>query len=125
MIDKQTLENFRNDFEKAMETLEQQYGFVIELGRITYTPTSFTGRLEVHEGESKDDVNEQEFKKHCRMYGLEESDYDRRFTFQGDDYIVVGIRPSKRKYPICCQQVQNGTTYGFTAECVKRALGKQ
>lgn len=124
MIDRQTLENFRNDFKKAMETLEQQYGFVIELGRITYTPTSFTGRLEVHEGESKDDVNEQEFKKHCRMYGLDPDDYDRRFTFQGKDYIVVGIRPSKRKYPICCQEVQNGTTYGFTAECVKRALGK-
>lgn len=124
MIDKQTLENFRNDFKKAMETLEQQYGFIIELGRITYTPTSFTGKLEVHEGESKDDVNEQEFKKYCRMFGLDESDYDRRFTFQGKDYIVVGIRPSKRKYPICCQEVNSGTTYGFTAEGVKRALGK-
>ena len=124
MIDRQTLDNFRNDFKKAMETLEQQYGFVIELGRITYTPTSFTGKLEVHEGESKDDVNEQEFKKYCHMYGLNYDDYDRRFTFQGKDYIVVGIRPSKRKYPICCQEVQSGTTYGFTAECVKRALGK-
>ena len=124
MIDRQTLDNFRKDFDKAMEALEQQYGFVIELGRITYTPTSFTGKLEVHEGESKDDVNEQEFKKYCHMYGLSYDDYDRRFTFQGNDYIVVGIRPSKRKYPICCQQVQNGTTYGFTAECVKRALGK-
>lgn len=124
MIDKQTLDNFRNDFKKAMETLEQQYGFVIELGRITYTPTSFTGKLEVHEGESKDDVNEQEFKKYCRMFGLDADDYDRRFTFQGKDYIVVGIRPSKRKYPICCQEVNSGTTYGFTAEGVKKALGK-
>lgn len=124
MIDKQTLENFRNDFKKAMETLEKQYGFVIELGRITYTATSFTGKLEVHEGESKDDVNEQDFKRYCSMYGLSANDYDRRFTFQGNNYIVVGIRPSKRKYPICCQQVENGTTYGFTAECVKRCLGK-
>lgn len=124
MIDKQTLDNFRNDFKKAMETLEQQYGFVIELGRITYTPTSFTGKLEVHEGESKDDVNEQEFKKYCRMFGLDADDYDRRFTFQGKDYIVVGIRPSKHKYPICCQEVNSGTTYGFTAEGVKKALGK-
>ena len=124
MIDRQTLENFREDFKKVMEDLESKYGFVIELGRITYTPTSFTGKLEVHEGESKDDVNEQDFKKYCRMYGLDESDYDRRFTFQGKDYIVVGIRPSKRKYPICCQEVNSGTTYGFTAEGVKRALGK-
>ena len=37
MIDKQTLENFRQDFQDAMKALEQKYGFVIELGRITYT----------------------------------------------------------------------------------------
>lgn len=124
MIDKQVLQNFRDDFKKAMEDLEAKYGFVIELGSIRYTATSFTGKLEVNEGESKDDVNEQEFYKYCSMYGLEKSDYDRRFHFQGNDYVVTGIRPSKRKYPICCQQVQNGQTYGFTAECVKRALGK-
>ena len=124
MIDKQTLENFRQDFKQAMQALETKYGFVIELGRITYTATSFTGKLEVNEGDSKDDVNEKDFYKYCSMYGLSKDDYDRRFTFQGNDYIVVGIRPSKRKYPICCQQVQNGTTYGFTAECVKRCLGK-
>ena len=123
MIDRQTLESFRQDFQDAMKDLEQKYGFVIELGRITYTATSFTGKLEVNEGESKDEVNEQEFKRYCRMFGLEESDYDRRFTFQGNDYIIVGIRPSKRKYPIACQQVQSGQTYGFTTECVKRALG--
>ena len=57
MIDRKTLENFRKDFEKAMEALEKQYGFVIDLNRITYTSTSFTGKLEVHEGESKDEVN--------------------------------------------------------------------
>jgi hypothetical protein len=124
MIDRQTVENFHEDFNKAMEALEQKYGLVIELGRITYTATSFTAKLEAKEGDSKDEVNEQDFKKYCHMYGLSYDDYDRRFTFQGKDYIVVGIRPSKRKYPICCQEVQSGTTYGFTAEGVKRALGK-
>jgi hypothetical protein len=122
MIDKQTLENFREDFQDAMKALEQKYGFVIELGRITYTATSFTGKLEVNEGESKDDVNEQDFYKYCSMYGLSKTDYDRRFDFQGKHYIITGIRPSKRKYPICCQCVEDGRTYGFTVEGVKRAL---
>lgn len=124
MIDRQTLENFRQDFKDAMEALEQKYGFVIELGRITYTATSFTGKLEVNEGESKDEVNEKEFKQYCHWFGLDEQDYDRRFSFDGKDYIVIGIRPSKRKYPIACQCVQDGKTYGFTADLVKRCLGK-
>ena len=124
MIDKQVLENFREDFKKAMEDLEQKYGLVIELGSIRYSATSFEGKISCKEGESKDEVNEQEFKRYCRMYGLDEDDYDRRFTFQGKQYIITGIRPSKRKYPICCQEVTTGQTYGFTVSGVKQALGK-
>lgn len=122
MIDKQTLQNFREDFEHAMESLEQKYGMVIELGSIHYTATSFTAKLEAKEGESKDDINEQDFKRYCKMYGLEETDYDRRFAFQGKHYIITGIRPSKRKYPICCLCVEDNVTYGFTVAAVKRGL---
>ena len=124
MIDNQTLTNFRQDFKKAMEALEKQYGFIIDLGDITYSATSFTGKLAVHEGESKDEVNEQEFKMYCKMYGLDPEDYDRRFTYDGKDYIIIGIRPSKRKYPISCQQVQDGESYVFTADLIKQVLGK-
>ena len=124
MIDNQTLTNFRQDFKKAMEALEKQYGFIIDLGDITYSATSFTGKLEVREGDSRDDLNEQEFKMYCKMYGLDPEDYDRRFTCDGKDYIIVGIRPSKRKYPISCQQVQDGKSYVFTADLIRRLLGK-
>lgn len=124
MIDKQLLADFRKDFEEAMKSLEQKHGLVISLGGIRYSPDSFEAKLECKEGESREDVNEQEFKKHCSAYGLSPEDFDRRFTYQGDDYIVIGIRPSKRKYPICCQQVSSGVTYGFTADTVKRCLGK-
>ena len=57
MIDNQTLTNFRQDFKKAMEALEKQYGFIIDLGNITYSATSFSGKLEVREGDSRDDLN--------------------------------------------------------------------
>ena len=124
MIDKQLLADFRKDFEEKMKDLEQKYGLVISLGGIRYSPDSFEAKLECKEGDSKDEVNEQDFKKYCHMYGLSYDDYDRRFAYQGDDYIIVGVRPSKRKYPICCTQVSSGETYGFTAETVKRCLGK-
>ena len=124
MIDKQTLTNFRQDFKKAMEALEKQYGFIIDLGSITYSATSFSGKLEVHEGDSRDDLNEQEFKMYCKSYGLDPEDYDRRFTYDGKDFIIIGIRPSKRKYPISCLQVQDGESYSFTASLIKQVLGK-
>ena len=124
MIDNQTLTNFRQDVKKGVEALEKQYGFIIDLGDITYSATSFTGKLEVREDDSRDDLNEQEFKMYCKMYGLDPEDYDRRFTYDGKDYIIIGIRPSKRKYPISCQQVQDGKSYVFTADLIKQVLGK-
>lgn len=124
MIDKQTLTNFRQDFKKAMEALEKQYGFIIDLGNITYRATSFYGKLEVREGDSRDDINEQDFKMYCKSYGLDPEDYDRRFTYDGKDYIIIGIRPNKRKYPISCQQVQDGKSYSFTVSLIKQVLGK-
>ena len=39
MIDRKTLENFRKDFEKAMEALEKQYGFVIDLNGFLHLGT--------------------------------------------------------------------------------------
>lgn len=124
MVDRQLLADFRKDFEETMKSLEQKYGLVISLGSIRYSPDSFEAKLECKEGESREDVNEQEFKKYCATYGLSPEDFDRRFAYQGDDYIVIGIRPSKRKYPICCQRVSSSVTYGFTADLVKRCLGK-
>jgi len=122
MIDRTMLQNFRQDFADAVKGLEQKYGVIIELGSITYSSISFKGKLEVHEGASKDDVNAQEFKKYCRRYGLSEDDYDRRFTYKGEDYIIIGIKPSKRTYPIVCQHALNGQSYGFTPDTVKGCL---
>jgi len=122
MIDKAMLQNFRQDFAEAVKDLESKYGLVIELGNIKYSATSFEAKMSCKEGESKDDVNAQEFKKYCHMYGLNEDDYDRRFTFKGEDYVIIGIRPSKRTYPIICQQVSTGQSYSFTPDTVKRYL---
>lgn len=124
MIDRQVLSNFRKDFAEAVKGLEQKYGLVIDLGQISFTPTSFTTKITCREGEDRFDVNAQEFKKYCKAYGLSEEDYDCRFTFQGKDYVIVGIRPSKRKYPICCKELSSSNTYSFTAEGVRKALGK-
>ena len=124
MITRQTLTDFRKDFATAVAALEKQYGIVISLGSISFTATSFEVKLTANEGADKDEVNEKEFKNHCRAYGLDPEDYDSRFTFGGKDYVIVGVRPNRRKYPIACQQIQDGVTYNFTAELVRQCLKK-
>ena len=43
MITKPILNEFRVDFNEAMKSLEEKYGFDIKLGRISYSDDSFNG----------------------------------------------------------------------------------
>ena len=128
MIDRQMLRNFRVDFAEAVKDLEAKYGIIIELGNIKFSIDNFEAKLIAKEGDSKEDVNEAEFRSYCRSYGLEPSDFDRRFTYStliggdGEDYIIIGIKPSKRTYPIICRRVRDNKTYGFSANAIKSSF---
>ena len=129
MIDKEMLRNFRKDFAEAVKDLEQQYGLVIELGKITYDVDSFEGKITAKEGDSKEDINQAEWNKHCGTYGLRPEDFDKRITLTDrgvtQDYIITGIRPNKRKYPICLKRVSDGTNWGWTPGPVRDACRKE
>lgn len=128
MIDRQMLKNFRADFAEAVKDLEQKYGLVIDLGNIKFGYDHFEGKISCKEGDSKEDVNFAEFKKYCSMYGLKPEDFDRRITLTDrgttQDYVITGIRPSKRKYPICLRKVSDGTNWGWTPGPVRDACRK-
>ena len=46
-IDKKSLRDFREGFEKAVESFAKKSGVAIKLGGIRYNESSFTGKLEV------------------------------------------------------------------------------
>ena len=124
MIDTQKLKDFRADFAEAMKDLEQKYGLVISLGSIKYSPTEFEGKITCKEGESQDEVNAGEFRKYCKTYGLDPEDYDRIFEYKGKKYVIAGILPSKRKYPVLGKTFDTGEVFCFSAEFVRQLLGK-
>jgi hypothetical protein len=76
-IEKFTRENigkFREDFNKAIENLEKEYGVKISLNNIRFTPESFHTKIEVKiEGSKPDYIRNWEAGYH-RKFGIE-SDY--------------------------------------------------
>ena len=128
MINAQMLDNFRGDFAQAVKSLEQKYGIIIELGRITYGSDHFRASIECKEGSDKDEAEERNFKKRCKYYGLMPEDYDRRITIKEKgvdvDYIITGIDESRRKYPIMIRRVSDCVDRLAPAELIKRVLGR-
>ena len=115
----ETVRAFRNDFKEAVKQLEEKYHIVIDLGRITYDESSFRGQLTAKDGGSKDEVLANDFNKHCRMFGLGPEDLNRRFNYKGEMYEIIGIKPSKRKYPILCRKIADDSTILFTTDVKK------
>ena len=65
------------------------------------------------------------FGKHCRLFGLEPSDYNRTFWVEGHQYRLVGVKPSRPKFPMEVVRVGNGKTYTMTSNGVRSGLDRE
>lgn len=119
-IDKQMLQQFRQDFQEAVKDLESKYGIVISLGKITYGHDDFTAKLEAKSGDSKDEVMKREFEENCLYFGLDPEDYGQVFSEKGKDYKIIGIDLAKRKYPVIIQELSTGKTLRCTVDYIKQ-----
>lgn len=115
-INNQTLTEFRHDFERAMEQLQEKYKVTIELKKITYELNSFKGAIEVR----KLGLDNAEWNWYCEQYGLKAEDLGKMFLYNHKWYKIVGIKRGV-KFPIQTQR-EDGKSYSFTAELIKQSL---
>ena len=124
MINRQTVRDFQKDVLEALKDVETKYGVVIDLPNLQFSAEAIYAKLVAKEGEDKADVNQQEWNQYCKYFGLDKEDFDRMFTWKTRKYVIVGVRPSKRKYPIACRCVENGETYNFPISIIQQCLNK-
>jgi hypothetical protein len=131
-IGKLTREHFktiRKEIADKLKPLEITYGIKFNLGRIRFDDVSFRGRLEgtllsPSGGDSADLVH---FKKHCFIYGLKPTDYNKMVTlpaysrFAGKSGRISGINTRAKKYPIIIT-LADGTRTKHAAHFVKELL---
>jgi len=117
------LGKFREDFNKVVKELEDKYKVDISMGRISYSTTSFSSKMEVVRSQSEDgskiDIAFEKFKEHATYMGLKDSDYGRVFTSGRKKYRITGIKPRSPKYPIIAEDVKSGTSYKFPIGVIK------
>lgn len=116
MLTKEKLNGARKEIEKLNEVLKAKFGIEIEVGRITYSDESATGKLKIFAvgaGESKEDVQDKaDFEKAMHKYGLEEADRGKLFDLNGTQYRLVTLRPKAPKWPFIVEDVLNPRTDG-------------
>lgn len=121
--DKNELKMFRHEFTQSMKALEEKFGVKVDLGRISYSDTNFSGKITVSNVAEDGTVENPEaegFRSCASLVGLKPEDLGREFTHRGETYKITGLNLRRSKYPISAEC--NGKGYKFPKELIHRLL---
>lgn len=125
-FDRTNVRLLSQEIEATLKTLAEKYGITLKTGRGTFRSDNFTLKLEAAViGDNGQAVTKEvsEFQNYAALLGLQPDDLGKPFTLRGQTYIITGAKLSSRKYPVLAKNT-NGKVYKFTAEDVKRGLGR-
>lgn len=120
-INKETLKEFRSEFQSLALALDEKYGVKITIGNIRFSETDFKTTMTVKNTEHLDGVSPEkyEFEKDAEMYGFEKSDYKREIEYLGSMFTFIGFYPNART-KVCKMTDLEGKFYNAPVTFVKR-----
>jgi len=127
----QNLKTLRNEIDNALATVAKKNGIALSIGRITYDSGSFRTKLEaavVGANTSGASLHEVQMKNALRdygsMFGVSENDYGKAFFSNGTRYTLIGLKPSRPKYPVIGMSAR-GARYKFPEGVLSQIKNKK
>ena len=114
IVTEELLKEFRKDFAKAVECLQEKYDATISIGRITYNPEDnrFSTRMEVKNMRDKELLARADFDADVwkyEEYGLTRGMYGRvGLGCDGEKYAIIGFNTRAPKYPFKLIRLSDG-----------------
>lgn len=122
-MEKATLKLIRKDIDEALVGVGAKYNMSMKLGSIGFDELGFTGKVEAQLNEiNGKEPTQYNFEKHCSMYGLKNSDYNKEFMSEGKVFIIKDLKTSARTYPIIAECKETGKRYKFPVEDVIKLM---
>lgn len=115
IVTQEFLEDFRKEFNDAVDGLREKYDISISLGRITYTDERFSATLNVNMTRDPEDIARANFDADAWKFmdiGITEGMYKRIFIGRnGKRYAIVGLKPRSYKTPLRMIDLEDGKRY--------------
>lgn len=125
---KHNLQFVREEIDAALLEVSLRLGITLKTGNISFQAK--TCKITVNaacRGQDGEAVSPHAapFKVLATEFGFKMSDLNRQFTFQGDRYQLIGLRPRAHRMPMVCQQISTGKTFHMGVDLVKMALERE
>lgn len=125
-FDRSNLDVMRSSINSKLAELESDFNIKIKLGRIGYSDSNFTAKVEcnlVKDGQVIETIAI-DFDRYKDAWGLQFSLGD-TFISQGEKYKVLGLKPRNRKYPIIAEDISSGKRYKFSEDTINNFYNNQ
>lgn len=113
------------EIEESLTTIAEKYGISITAPGGTYEDMTATLKLKLLIKDSSGEPilpERYDFLQYAQEYGLQPSDLDREFVYNGYRWTVVGLKTGRPKFPILARKKIDGRMFKLTADAVKFAL---
>ena len=104
------------DIRAAVASVEAKWGVNISVGGGTYGDDHFTTKLKT--SIAGVDMKKKDWDRYSFRFGLKPEQYGTKFTYAGETFTVVGLRPKARKAPVIGTNA-HGKEYIFPASALK------
>jgi len=108
-------DTLRERMRAALQTVEQQMGVTITVGRMNYGDNRIDAKVEVETS----NVLEATFNRHFKMYDFKKEDLGRSFGQSGKQYTFLGLNSGKLD-AVCSV---DGEEWCFDADIISASLG--
>jgi len=126
-MNKAKARNIDNDIKKALAPILKNYNLILDKtdGQSDFNTLKLTFEFqEIQEGETAVDVKRKEFEVLAPVLGFDKDAYGKIFRSGATQYKIMGLKPSRPKYPIIVERVRDGKRFKFSTYTVAQALMK-
>ncbi len=110
----------------ACARVEQDFGIAIKIGGIRYADSYADIKLTcsvIGENGRVATKDSQAYTECAHLFGLKPEDLYKKFTSDGTEYEITGLRTGGGKMPVIVKRTKDGKSFRMTSDAVKKGLG--
>jgi hypothetical protein len=120
--DKAALQILRDRIDKALAPVRGEFSMKLKTGRISYEADGASAKITLNaevkvDGKDKDELA---FERYHELFGLKPEHLYATFSHKYVAHRVVGIAPSRSRFPIIAEQVDTGRRFFFPVTVIPR-----
>lgn len=122
MINESKVRRIQAKINSLVNEIEKEENVSINFGSVTYNSAYYTTSMKVTTKE-KNEKTDNVFEALCKSIGFTQNVIGMEFKLRGNSYKITSIKTRNRKYPVIADNLDNGNTYKFTVDHVKKLIG--